>query len=512
MTSAQDQVGAASPDRHDEPSAPDISTVGSYAGSCGEREPEDVPAAVAQVMAAQREAFEVGCTASLVARRNALIALRTAVLEETPAICRALHEDLGKSADEARVTEISLVVSEIDHMLKHFVRWLNPQRLPLPLSLRPATARLWREPLGVCLVIAPWNYPVQLALAPLVAAIAGGNSAVLAPSELAPATSRVLHRIVSSRLPTGFCRVIEGGADVKKELLRHRFDHIFYTGGARVGRIVARAAAEHLSPVTLELGGKSPVYVGDDLRQTELEVAARHIAWGKFTNAGQTCVAPDYVMASPAMLERLVPALRCAITAMYGENPATSPDYGRIISAEHHRRLVGLLNPDRIVHGGQHESTTRYLAPTVMAPVTWDDDVMADEIFGPILPLVAVDGPAAAIHAIRSRDKPLTIYVFTRDKTARTLLTRHTSSGSVVMGMTLAHLAAPAVPFGGVGESGYGAYHGRTGLETFTHAKPVVVKPLLPDTLALGRPPIRPAARAALKALGVVRGRDTPLD
>jgi aldehyde dehydrogenase (NAD+) len=459
-------------------------------------DPADPGLLAARTVAELRVSYGEGSTRPVAARLRALEALGRGIEAEAPALRAALAEDLGKPPVESVVTEIGYTLAEIDHVRRNLRRWLRPERIPVPLVLAPARARLWRDPLGVVLVLAPWNYPLHLALAPLVGALAGGNAAVLKPSETAPATSAALAGLVGRHLPPGTVRVVEGGVATATALLAERFDHIFFTGSARVGRIVARAAAEHLTPVTLELGGKSPAFVDEG---QDLAVVARRLAWGKWTNAGQTCVAPDHVLATRPVLDALVPHLRAAIAEMYGSDPARSADYGRMISTEHAERVVRLIDPEKVVAGGESDPAARYVAPTVVDRVGWEDAVMAEEIFGPVLPLVEVSGPGEAASRIRSGPAPLTAYAFTDRRAVRRLLRAGTASGSLVFGMTIGHLGMHDLPFGGVGLSGTGAYHGRESLRTFTHARPVVSKPLVPDTLSLGYPPATPSRTAVLR-------------
>ena len=358
---------------------------------------------------------------------------------------------------------------------------------PVPLRVLPGKAQIVREPLGVVLVIAPWNYPVLLTLTPLVGALAAGNAVVVKPSEVAPATSAVLAGLLGRHLDAEAVHVVEGAVPETTALLAERFDHIFYTGNGAVGRIVLEAAARHLTPVTLELGGKSPTFVDDGV---DLEATAQRIVWGKFTNAGQTCVAPDYVLATRHTLDALKPLLVKAIRDSYGDDPSGSPDYGRIVNSRHLERLSGLIDPAQVVTGGDSNPSTRYLAPTVLDGVSFDDPVMADEIFGPVLPLVEVSGVDEAIEVINRRDKPLALYVFTSRPETRRRFVRDTSSGAVGVNIPLAHLAVPELPFGGVGMSGMGAYHGEFSVELFSHAKAVLRQPLRPDSTVVVRPPI----------------------
>ena len=461
---------------------------------------EDTAARIAADVAALRDAAAQGLARPVPARLDELEALRRGIRARRRDLQRALAADLGKSATEAAVTEIGPVLAEIQHARKNLPAWTRPERFAPGTLLAPSRGRILREPLGMALIIAPWNYPVNLTLAPLVAAIAAGNTVLLKPSELAPATSGVIRRLVDEHLDPAWVRVVEGGVEETTQLLAERFDIIFYTGNGTVGRVGARAAAEHLTPTVLELGGKSPVFVDEG---TDLAAAARRIVWGKFTNAGQTCVAPDHLMATPAVLEELVPHLQEAVREMYGRNPMRSADYGRIVSERHFDRLRSLVDDDLAVVGGtaHADRRQRYLAPTILAGVDWDHPVMAEEIFGPILPLLAVSGPDEAIARITAGQKPLTAYVFSPRREVEKEFAERTSSGSLALGLTLAHLGSITMPFGGVGESGHGAYHGRAGFDVFTHAKPVVSKPLTPDTLRTIYPPYRAPRRGLLGRL-----------
>ncbi|WP_285113457.1 aldehyde dehydrogenase family protein [Leifsonia sp. fls2-241-R2A-40a] len=457
----------------------------------------------ARTVDALRSAFDRGTTKPLAWRLAQLKALRRMLTERAADFEDALLADLAKNPTESQIAELGFVVGEIDHTLKHLRRWLRPRRVPVPGALMPARASTILEPVGVVLVIAPWNYPVQLLLAPLVGALAAGNAVVLKPSELAPATSAAMARFIPQYLDARAVAVVEGGVEETTDLLAQRFDHIFYTGNGRVGRIVAAAAVEHLTPVTLELGGKSPVYVDGTV---DVAAAARRIAWGKFMNAGQTCVAPDYVLADRSVVPRLTDALRDAVRDLYGDDPAQSPDYGRIVNDRQFDRLTGMLGSGTAAVGGGHDATGRYLAPTVLTEVAPDSPVMAEEIFGPILPILPVDRLDDAIRFIRAGDKPLALYVFTSSATVRRRILTETSSGAVGFGVPAAHLAVAGLPFGGVGESGAGAYHGERSLRTFSHEKAVLSKALSPDTLRLIYPPYTEAkdrfARGLLRKLG----------
>ncbi|MFJ3810363.1 aldehyde dehydrogenase family protein [Streptomyces sp. NPDC090073] len=430
----------------------------------------------ADVVARLRATFATGRTRPVAWRTAQLRRLRALLTERGADLAAALRADLGKSETEAYRTEIDFTVREIDHTLEHLDAWLRPEPAPVPAHLGPdATAWTQTDPLGVVLVIAPWNYPAQLLLAPMVGALASGNAVVAKPSELAPATSGALAELIPAYLDTDAVAVVEGGVPETTALLAERFDHVFYTGNGTVGRIVMRAAAEHLTPVTLELGGKSPVFVD---RGTDLDTVADRLVRGKFLNAGQTCVAPDYVLTDPGTAAALEAALVRAVEALYGTDPAASPEYGRIINERHFDRLNGLLGSGRVAVGGVGDRTAKYLAPTVLADVEPDSPVMREEIFGPILPIVTVAGLDEAIAFINDRDKPLALYVFTESDDTRARIAAETSSGGLGYGLPLAHLTVSDLPFGGVGESGMGSYHGRWSIETFSHRKAVLSKPL----------------------------------
>ncbi|MEV5279508.1 aldehyde dehydrogenase family protein [Streptomyces sp. NPDC052811] len=430
----------------------------------------------ADIVARLRATFRSGRTKPVEWRTTQLRRLREMLTTHGDDIARALHADLGKSSTEAFRTEIDFTVREIDHTLDHLAEWLRPESAPVPAHLgADATAWTQYDPLGVVLVIAPWNYPVQLLLTPLLGALASGNAVVVKPSELAPAASSTMARLLPQYLDTDAVAVVEGAVPETTALLAERFDHIFYTGNGVVGRIVMRAAAEHLTPVTLELGGKSPVFVD---RDTDLPAVAARLARGKFLNAGQTCVAPDYVLTDPTTARALESELARAVEDLFGTDPQHSPEYGRIVNERHFDRLSALLASGRTVTGGAGDRADKYIAPTVLADVAPGSPAMQEEIFGPILPIVTVPGLDDAIDFINDRDKPLALYVFTDSATTRERLAAETSSGGLGFGLPLAHLTVSDLPFGGVGESGMGSYHGRYSIETFSHRKAVLSKPL----------------------------------
>ncbi|WP_134773772.1 aldehyde dehydrogenase family protein [Ornithinimicrobium flavum] len=440
-------------------------------------------------LAALRGTVTSGATLDLDWRRTQLLALRRLVTEHEEEITAAVTADVGKPALEVRTTETSFVVQEIDELLAHLGEWTAPRRVGVPLALRPATAQIHLQPKGVVLVIAPWNYPLQLLLSPVAGALAAGNTVVLKPSELTPRLSELLARLTPQHLEPEVARVVTGGVPETTALLAERFDHIVFTGSTRVGRIVMRAAAEHLTPVTLELGGKSPAFVDGTM---DVRVSARRLVWGKLTNAGQTCVAPDYVLVTPGAREPLLAALREAVEELFGADPQLSPDLGRVIDAAQHERLVGLLDGHggRVVLGGEHDAADRfYLAPTVVVDPDLASPLMTEEIFGPVLPVVTVADAEAAAAFVREREHPLALYVFSDDEAVRRTFERRTTSGGMAVGVPLLHLATPELPFGGVGASGMGSYHGRRSLEELSHHRSVLTKPATPDTLRVVYPP-----------------------
>jgi aldehyde dehydrogenase (NAD+) len=430
-------------------------------------EPEEIPQRVRRL----RHGFETGRTRPLAWRLGQLERLRALLVENGDELVAALRADLGKPGLEAWAADIVGIAGDIKLFRKKLPRWTRPEKVATPLVQRPASGRIVREPLGVVLIIAPWNYPVQLLLTPLVAAIGAGNCALLKPSEVTAHTSALLAKLVPRYLDPECIALVEGGVPETTALLAERFDHIFYTGNGSVGRVVMEAAAKHLTPVTLELGGKSPCIVD---RDADLAVAARRIAWGKFLNAGQTCIAPDYILVHREREQELLERLKQTLVEWYGERPQQTEDFGRIVNERHQRRLAALLKDGDLVVGGECDAADRYVAPTILRNVRSDSALMREEIFGPILPVLTVRDVDEAIEIVNRGDKPLALYVFTRDPSVERAVVARTSSGGVCVNATLWHLANPNLPFGGVGASGMGAYHGRHGFETFSHRKSVV--------------------------------------
>ncbi|MGB8859176.1 MAG: aldehyde dehydrogenase family protein [Ilumatobacteraceae bacterium] len=428
---------------------------------------------IAPKVATARAAFATGGTKPIAWRRATLERMRDLLETREPQLLDALAADFGKPRFEAWTTEIGFSVSDINHTLAHLGKWMQPDKVATPLAFQPGSSFVVAEPLGVVCVIAPWNYPVQLLLLPMVAAIAAGNAVVAKPSELAPHTAAELVSLIEA-IDDPAITAVQGGVAETTELLAQRFDHIIYTGNSRVARIVMRAAAEHLTPVTLELGGKSPAIVS---RHANIDVAARRIAWGKFINAGQTCIAPDYVLVEQPVHDQFVAALGKHITAFYGADPQASADFTRIVNSPHFHRLEKLLDSGTVAHGGITDADTRYIAPTVLTGVTADDPVMGEEIFGPILPVIGVGSIDEAIEFVNERsahgDKPLALYTFSESDAENDQVIAGATSGGACVNGTLLHISNPNLPFGGVGESGMGAYHGKFGFDAFSHHRGV---------------------------------------
>jgi aldehyde dehydrogenase (NAD+) len=426
----------------------------------------------------QRAFFQTGATRPLEFRRAQLEKLQQAIQRYEGVLCEALYADLRKSAHAAYGTELGLVHSEIRHALKHLGRWTAPVRRRTPWFVAPARGWVQLEPFGVALILGPWNYPVQLLLTPLVSAIAAGNCAVLKPSELAPRTAEAIALLVQRSFAEEFITVAQGAADTAEALLRERFDVIFFTGSTRVGGVVMAAAARHLTPVTLELGGKCPCIVCEDV---PLDTTARRIAWGKFMNLGQTCVAPDFVLVDRRVLGGLVTELRKALRRFYGDDPQRSKDYGRIIHRKHFDRLVGYLSDGKVVHGGACDADDLFIAPTILTEVSPSSPAMQDEIFGPILPVLGYHTLDEALALLRGRPTPLAAYIFARSRATQIRAMAEIRSGGVCVNDVMSHMIGTGLPFGGLGASGLGAYHGEAGFEAFSHRRAVVRRAMWPD-------------------------------
>ena len=428
-----------------------------------------------------RQSVSDGHTRPLAWRLEQLDRLERALQERSDAVLAALASDLGKPAVEA-FYELVAVQQELRLCRRRLRGWMAPQRVGLPLSLQPGQAEVLREPLGCVLIIGPWNYPFHLCLQPLVSALAAGNTAVLKPSEHAPATAALIAELIGAAFPPTTVQVVQGDGAAAAALLQERFDHIFFTGGERVGRLVMAAAAQHLTPVTLELGGKSPAVVLED---ADLAVTARRLVWGKCLNAGQTCIAPDYLLLQRPVAEPLLALLRARIEACFGPDPLRSPDLGSIVNQAQYDRLTALLEGARqrgqLLHGGSCDPEHRRIAPSLIRVEGLDDPLMQEELFGPLLPVLVVDDLEEAIQLINLRPKPLALYLFTGQRRHQQTLLQHTSSGGVGLNDVVLQAGVPDLPFGGVGASGMGAYHGKAGFDTFSHRRSVLRRPFRLD-------------------------------
>jgi len=424
---------------------------------------------ITQLIHQQKIFFQSHKTYPIDFRIEQLKFLQNAIIQYEDQIIKAVKADMSRPEFEAYF-EIS-TLAEIKKAIKKLKSWAKPEKVVTGFNLFPSLAWIEREPLGIILIIGSWNYPFQLLFSPLIGSIAAGNCTILKPSELAPNTSNVVAAMIKDTFDPSYISVIEGGVELTQQLLSKKFDHIFFTGGIRIGKIVMKAAAEQLTPVTLELGGKSPCIVDININ---LMAVAKRIVWGKFINAGQSCVAPDYLLVHHQVKSQFVKCLQQAIHDFYGEEPFQSPDLGRIINKKHFLRLLKYLDSGRIVTGGKSDQKSLYIAPTILDQVNWEDSIMEEEIFGPILPILEYVDLDEAISQINVRPKPLALYFFSQCKMKQAKVIKSTSSGSVCLNDTVIQIAAWNLPFGGVGDSGIGSYHGRTTFETFSHRKSIV--------------------------------------
>ena len=428
---------------------------------------------IPQIVARQRKFFAEHTTLSIDFRLKMLRRLRKAIVEREKQLTEALYADLHKSYEEAFLTEISIVLGEIDNFLKHLPRWAAPSKRKTPLKLFPAKSQIITEPLGVALIIAPWNYPVQLLLNPLVGAIAAGCTAVLKPSPYVPHVAEALEELVHDCFDEEYVAIVQGHRDVNTALLNERYDIIFFTGSPDLGRVVMRAAAEHLTPVVLELGGKSPVVVD---RTADIAVAAKRLAWGKTLNAGQTCIAPDYLLIHREVKEHFIEAFKEALCELHGEDARQSEHYVRMVSDRAFERVSGYISEGRVRCGGRVVAEERYIEPTLLDEVSVDSSVMREEIFGPVLPMIEIGSLDEAITFINEREKPLALYLFADERAARRVV-EYTSSGGACINDCIMHIANEKLPFGGVGNSGMGRYHGRDSLYSFSHRRSMITTP-----------------------------------
>jgi aldehyde dehydrogenase (NAD+) len=440
-----------------------------------------------ELLRQQREFFQTGKTRSIDFRLAQLKILKQAIVEYEIAINEALQADLHKPVVEIYLTEITVVKKEIDYAIKHLKSWIKPHKAAVPLEQLPGAGKIYPEPLGIVLIISPWNYPLQLAITPLVGAIAAGNCTIIKLSEIATHAAAVLAKMLQKYFDSTYISVVEGGVETSQKLLTEKFDLIFFTGSTNIGKIVMAAAAKHLTPVVLELGGKSPCIVDTDIN---LEYAAKRITWGKFINAGQSCIAPDYLLVPEAIKQQFIEKIQKCIAEFYGAQPANSPDYGRIIDRKQFDRLVALLADGKIVFGGETDAESRYIAPTVIELASLDVPAMQSEIFGPILPVVTYQDISEAIAIVNQGSKPLALYLFSRDRNLQKRVLAETSSGSACINDTVLQFVVPTLPFGGVGSSGMGKYHGKASFDIFSHYKSVLYRSLAIE-INLRYPPYR---------------------
>lgn len=428
---------------------------------------------ISALVSEQRAFFESGKTLCVCYRKEALQKLYAAIMSRESALMDALQKDLGKSDFESYMCEIGMVLDEISYMLKHLEGFAKEKRVRTPLAQFASRSYVKPSPYGVTLIMSPWNYPFLLTLDPLVDALAAGNTAIVKPGAYAPATAQAIKELLESTFPREYVAVVTGGRAENTYLLDQKFDYIFFTGSKGVGKEVMKKAAEHLTPVTLELGGKSPCIVDES---ADLALAARRIAFGKYLNCGQTCVAPDYVLCHKSVRDRFVELLKEEISRQYGKDPLQNADYGHIINQKHFERVCSLIDSNKTVHGGRTNADTLQIEPTVMTNITWEDAVMGEEIFGPVLPVLTFETVDEVIETVNSHDRPLALYLFSSNKKTVRRITSRCQFGGGCINDVIIHLATAHMGFGGVGESGMGAYHGKVGFDTFSHKKSIVDK------------------------------------
>jgi aldehyde dehydrogenase (NAD+) len=433
--------------------------------------------AYSAIVQKQRDFFWSHATKPIEFRKEQLRKLKAAFAKHENALLDALKKDLNKPKQEAFTTEVGITVAEIDHYLRHLEDWMEPERVATPLFFQPGTSIIVPEPFGVTLIIAPWNYPVKNLFGPLLGAMAAGNTAVVKPSEISPNCSKAIADLIKDTFDPKYIVSIEGGVAETTELLKERFDYLLFTGGTEIGRIVYQAAAKHLTPVTLELGGKSPCIVDTNIN---INVAAKRLVWGKFQNAGQTCIAPDYIYVNSKIKAEFLGRVKHYIEEFFGPADKPSDDLGRLISDRHFQRVSKMLTGDILV-GGVTDAATRYIAPTIIDNVTMDHPAMQEEIFGPVMPVIGYDNFDEVINHINAGERPLAMYLFSNDSKLKKRLMNETSSGAICVNETMVHAGQPNLPFGGVGNSGIGAYNGKLGFDTFSHKKPVMVRSFLGD-------------------------------
>lgn len=426
---------------------------------------------IPKLVSTQKAYFLTGETKSLVFRKNMLLRLKSELIKQEQAIIDALYADFKKPVFESVLSETGIVLAELDLTLKKLKSWSKPKQIRPSFLNFPSTDKIYYEPYGTILVIAPWNYPYQLSLLPVIGAIAAGNTVVLKPSELASNTAKIIETIIRNVFKEEHVAVVQGDATIAQELLKQKWDYIFFTGSVNVGKIVAKSAAEHLTPTTLELGGKNPCIIDET---ANIKLAAKRIVWGKFLNAGQTCIAPDYIIIHKSVKQHFIEVLRKEIEVSYSRRPEESHDFARIINLKNYERLVNMLKNESISIGGKTNKDNLYVGPTVIDEPSLDSDLMREEIFGPILPVLSYQNEAEIKDIINQYNKPLSLYIFSTNKSFTKKIITNFSFGGGTINDTLIHFANPRLPFGGVGSSGIGAYHGKQTFLTFSHKKPVV--------------------------------------
>lgn len=426
-----------------------------------------------QMVNNQRAYFHTGATKSADFRISQLKKLYNLIVANEKKIISALNKDLNKSDFEAYSTEIGFTLKEITEAIKNIHKWMKPKNVKTPITHIGTKSRIYKEPYGVTLIISPWNYPFQLTMTPLIGAIIGGNTAIIKPSELTPNTSSLINEMLSEAFDSEYISVIEGGVETSTILLDQRFDLVFFTGSVQVGKIVMEAASKHLTPLILELGGKSPTIIHKD---ANISITAKRIIWGKFTNAGQTCIAPDYLYVHEDVKNKLIKALKNEIIEFYGKNPIENDAYTKIVSERHFNRLVSFFEEGNIEHGGKYNQVSHKIEPTLITNISWESKIMGEEIFGPILPILTYQQLDDVINEINKHPKPLALYVFTENESISNELIERVPFGGGCVNDTLYHMATPYLPFGGVGESGMGSYHGEYSFNAFTHEKSVLVQ------------------------------------
>jgi len=418
----------------------------------------------------QQSYFNTDETKSYAFRKAQLLSLKANIEKHQAAIEKALYQDLKKSSFEAYATEIGYVLYSINKTIKKLKKWMKPTKVKSPFFLPLSSSKIYHEPKGVVLIVGPYNYPFQLVIEPLIGAIAAGNTAIIKPSEFPTHTEKIIEMLIKDTFASNYVHVITGDKEVTSQLLKQPFDHVFFTGSHAVGKIVYQAAAKHLTPVTLELGGKSPAIID---QTANLKVAAKRIVFGKFINAGQTCIAPDYILVHEAIKEAFLNVLKNTTKTFYPEGSST---VGHIINQKHYERLMSLIDIDKVVLGGKHNKDTKYIEPTILDGVTEDDAIMQEEIFGPLLPIITYKDEQTMINTLKTKDKPLALYVFTSRKNFAKQLIHTLSFGGGAINDTILHVANPNLPFGGIGKSGMGSYHGIHSFKTFSHQKSVINK------------------------------------